>query len=152
MQRQKNQFEDKEVEYKATIVEQSRNLQKVQGQLKDNQNLYEETVAEHDSLKKEFEESKERTKEDLTALRKDLREQLAYTQAIESEKKQNLAEIEDLKGKVLEVKEECTSALGVKEKVFNEHTQELRDRVEKLSADKTNEIEGMNAQLLDTKE
>ena len=77
-------------------------------------------------MKVEFNESKERSREDITALRKDLREQLAYTQAIESEKKQHLTDLDALNARFAEVKEECSSTLGVKERVFNEQALQLR--------------------------
>ena len=145
LQRQTTKFEAHEDELKKTISKLEQTLETVQGQLRQSEILHEEAQAESESIRKELEDSKERTREDVTALRKDLREQLMYTQAIESEKKQHLTEIDALNSRLNEVKDECTSTLGVKERVFKEQTLQLRQQVEELEAQKIGEVEKLNS-------
>ena len=60
------------------------------------------------------------SRDEMTNIRKELKDQIAYAQAVEAEKKQLLMQIDDFKSQVKEVKQECTSTLSVKERVFGQ--------------------------------
>ena len=60
------------------------------------------------------------SRDEITSVRKELKDQIAYAQAVEAEKKQLLMQIDDYKSQVKEVKQECTSTLSVKERVFGQ--------------------------------
>ena len=97
-----------------------------QNELEANKAELDKTQAENQVLKREIDENLDQARDEITSVRKELKDSLGYAKAVEAEKKQTQQEMDQLKSQVVEVKQECTSTLSVKEKVFNQQSLELR--------------------------
>lgn len=70
---------------------------------------------------------------------------------MEAEKKQLQEQVSKMNSQLKEIKQECTSTLSVKERVFGQQTLELRQKVERLTDEKRDEVASLNEQLSDAK-
>ena len=78
---------------------------------------------------------KSKSKDEIHNLRSDLKEQVLYVKAIETEKNNLNMKSQKLESQLKEVKKECAEAIAVKDKIFNEST---LDKDAKLSEERQN--------------